>query len=218
MSTVKPTLIYVYDPLCGWCYGFHPVMEKLQKRFGDQVSIEVKVGGLAVGERAQTINEGFSYIKDGLQQVEKSTGIEFGRNFRLLVDEGSYMYDSMPPCRAQKTMNELAPEKALQFAGTLQEAIFRDGKNLNDWSTYEELISDYDVDHDEFKARFESDELRDELIDEFTWCRNHGATGFPSLLIKIGNEISIMARGYRPFDTVESHLHHLIRNLEKIGS
>jgi putative protein-disulfide isomerase len=193
-------------------------MEKLQKRFVDRMNLDVKVGGLAVGDRAQTINEGFSYIKDGLKQVEESTGVEFGRNFKLLVDEGSYMYDSMPPCRAQKTMNELAPDRALSFAGTLQTAIFRDGKNLNEWSTYEELISGYDVDVDTFKDRFESDELRDDLIDEFTWCRNHGATGFPSLLIQIETETSIMTRGYRPYDTVESHLHHLIRNLEKMNS
>lgn len=215
---MKPMLIYVYDPLCGWCYGFHQVMEKIQQRFGDRLNIDVRVGGLAVGERAQTINEGFGYIKDGLQQVEKSTGIEFGRNFKMLVEEGSYMYDSMPACRAQKTMNELAPEKALSFAGTLQNALFRDGKNLNEWSTYEELISDYDIDADEFKSRFESDELKNRLIDEFTWCRNRGATGFPSLLIQIEDEISVMTRGYRPYDTVESHLHHLIRNLEKIES
>ncbi len=218
MPTVKPTLIYVYDPLCGWCYGFHPVMEKLQKRFGDRINLEVKVGGLAVGDKAQTVSEGYSYIKDGLQQVEKSTGVEFGRNFKLLVDEGSYMYDSMPHCRAQKIMNELLPDEALSFAGTLQNAIFRDGKNLNEWSTYEELIDDYSVDLDAFKTRFESDELQNDLIDEFTWCRNHGASGFPSLLIKIDDEISIMTRGYRPYDTVESHLHHLIRNLEKIKS
>lgn len=215
---MKPMLIYVYDPLCGWCYGFHQVMEKIQQRFGDRLNIDVRVGGLAVGERAQTINEGFGYIKDGLQQVEKSTGIEFGRNFKMLVEEGSYMYDSMPACRAQKTMNELAPEKALSFAGTLQNALFRDGKNLNEWSTYDELISDYDIDADEFKSRFESDELKNRLIDEFTWCRNRGATGFPSLLIQIEDEISVMTRGYRPYDTVESHLHHLIRNLEKIES
>ena len=213
---MKPTLIYVYDPLCGWCYGFHPVMEKIHKRFGDRLTIDVKVGGLAVGDRAQAINEGFSYIKDGLQQVEKSTGIEFGQNFKLLVDEGSYMYDSMPPCRAQKTMNDLAPGNALSFAGTLQNALFRDGKNLNKWSTYEELISDYDVNADDFKLRFESDELQTELIDEFTWCRNQGATGFPSLLIQIEDETSLMARGYRPYDTVESHLHHMINNIEKM--
>jgi len=213
---MKPTLIYVYDPLCGWCYGFHPVMEKIHKRFGDRLTIDIKVGGLAVGDRAQAINEGFSYIKDGLQQVEKSTGIEFGQNFKLLVDEGSYMYDSMPPCRAQKTMNDLAPGNALSFAGTLQNALFRDGKNLNKWSTYEELISDYDVNADDFKLRFESDELQTELIDEFTWCRNQGATGFPSLLIQIEDETSLMARGYRPYDTVESHLHHMINNIEKM--
>lgn len=213
---MNPTLIYVYDPLCGWCYGFHPVMEKLQKRFGDRLSIDVKVGGLAVGDRAQTINEGFSYIKDGLQQVEKATGVKFGRNFKLLAEEGSYIYDSMPPCRAQKTMNELNADKALLFAGTLQKAIFRDGKNLNEWATYEELIAPYDVDVETFKERFESDELKKDLIDEFEWCRNHGATGFPSLLIQIEDETSIMARGYRPFDTIESHLHHLINNIEKM--
>lgn len=215
---MKPTLIYVYDPLCGWCYGFHPVMEKILKRFGDRISIEIKVGGLAVGERAQTIKEGFGYIKDGLKQVEKSTGVEFGRNFKLLAEEGSYMYDSMPPCRAQKTMNELAAHQALSFAGTLQNAIFRDGKNLNNWPTYEELISRYDVNHEEFKTLFDSDKLKNDLIEEFTWCRNHGATGFPTLLIRIGDETSLMARGYRPYDTVESHLHHLIRNLDKIHS
>lgn len=215
---MKPTLIYIYDPLCGWCYGFHPVMEKLQKRFGDRLTVDVKVGGLAVGDHAQSINEGFNYIKDGLQQVEKSTGVEFGRNFKLLIEEGSYIYDSLPPCRAQKTMNELAQHQSLSFAGTLQDALFQDGKNLNEWSTYEELIDDYDVDPFEFKTRFESDKLKNDLIDEFTWCRKHGATGFPTLLIQIEDEISIMTRGYRPYDTVESHLHHLIRNLEKINS
>lgn len=218
MPDIKPTLIYVYDPLCGWCYGFHPVMEKISNRFGDSLSIEVKVGGLAVGERAQPIEDGYGYIREGLKQVEDSTGVEFGRNFKLLAEEGSYMYDSMPPCRAQKTMNRLSPDQALDFAGELQNAIFRDGKNLNEWSTYAELIDHYDVDVEKFKSLFESDEIQDELIDEFRWCRDHGADGFPALLIQIENDISLMARGYRPYDTVESHLHHLMKNLEKIRS
>lgn len=213
---MKPTLIYVYDPLCGWCYGFHPVMEKLQKRFGDRLSIEVKTGGLAVGERAQPIHEGYSYIKDGLKQVEKTTGIEFGRNFKLLAEEGSYFYDSVPPCKAQQVINDIAPEYSLNFAGKLQNAIFREGKSLNDRATFEELIKPYDIDSDIFNSRFESDEINNALIEEFDWCRAHGATGFPTLLIEIEDEISLMARGYRPYDTIESHLHHLINNLEKI--
>lgn len=213
---MKPTLIYIYDPLCGWCYGFHPVMEKIQNRFADQLTIEVKPGGLAVGERAEPIGEGYAYIKDALEQVEKATKIEFGRNFKLLAEEGSYMYDSVPPCLAQIVVNELAPAHSLNFAGKLQSALFRDGKNLNQPETYEELLEDMDISFEEFKTRFGSGKIREKLETEFEWCRNHDATGFPTLLIKIEDEVSIMARGYRPYDTIESHLHHLINNLERM--
>lgn len=215
---MKPTLIYVYDPLCGWCYGFHPVMEKLTKRFDGKLNIEVKTGGLAVDDRAQTIEEGYSYIKDALTQVEKTTGIEFGRNFRLLAEEGSYLYDSVPPCLAQLTMNKLSPENALRFAGDLQSAIFDEGKDLNDWKTYDELLIEYEVDKDSFKKEWKSEALKKQLREEFAWCNKAGATGFPTLLLKLGDEMSLMTRGYRPYDVLESHLHHLINNLDRMSS
>lgn len=213
---MKPTLIYVYDPLCGWCYGFHPVMEKIQKRFADRLTIEVKPGGLAVGDRAETIGEGYAYIKDALGQVEKATGVEFGRNFKLLAEEGSYMYNSEPPCRAQIAMNELSPGESLRFAGTLQHAIFHDGKDLNDPNTYPELLAEFNTDSAAFMELFHSEELAMRVQQEFDWCKKAGASGFPTLLIRIGEETSLMARGYRPFDTIESHLHHLINNIEKM--
>jgi len=213
---MKPTLIYVYDPLCGWCYGFHPVIEKIQTRFKEQLNIEVKPGGLAVGDRAEPIGEGYAYIKDALGQVEKTTNVAFGRNFKLLAEEGSYIYDSEPPGRAQVIVNELAPGHSLSFAGKLQTAIFRDGKNLNDIETYAELLSDKGIPFEDFTTRFESEETQRALEEEYAWCTTHGATGFPTLLIRIGDEISLMARGYRPFDTIESHLHHLINNLQRM--
>ncbi len=213
---INPKLIYVYDPLCGWCYGFYPVMEKIQKRFASQLTIEVKPGGLAVGDRAKPIGEGYAYINDELKQAEKITGVKFGRNFRLLAEEGSYMYDSEPPCRAQLTMNQLSPTDSLAFAGVLQNAFFRDGLNLNQAETYVSLLKEFDLDADTFMDLFHSEDIAADLQKEFEWCKNAGATGYPTLLIRIGDEISLMARGYRPFDTVESHLHHLINNLEKI--
>lgn len=213
---MKPTLIYVYDPLCGWCYGFHPVMEKIQKRFAGKLAIEVKPGGLAVGSRAEPIGEGYAYIKDEAKQVEKTTGVKFGRNFRLLAEEGSYMYDSEPPCRAQLAMNKLSPADSLTFAGVLQNAFFRDGLNLNQAETYVTLLEEFDLDIDTFMDLYHSEALAAELQDEFKWCEKAGVSGFPALLIRIGGEISLMARGYRPYDTIESHLHHLINNLEKI--
>lgn len=215
---IKPTLFYVYDPLCGWCYGFYPVMEKLAKRFDGKLNIEVKTGGLAVDDRAQTIDEGYSFIKDATSQVEKTTGVEFDTNFKLLAEEGSYFIDSVPPCLAQLTMNNLSPNNALRFAGDLQSALFKDGKDLNEWETYDDLLNDYEVDKDSFKNEWESEGLKKQMREEFSWCKKVGATGFPTLLLKLGEEMSLMTRGYRPYDVLESHLHHLINNLERMSS
>ncbi len=214
----KPTLIYVYDPLCGWCYGFHPVMEKLQKRFHDKLNLRVVPGGLAIDQNAQSIKEGYSYISDSLKQVENKTGIKFGENFKLLADEGSYFYDSMPGCKAQNTINQLAPEFALDFAGKLQSAFFVDGMDLNDQSTFHSLIEKYPFEVSAFDAVYSSDEIVNATYSNFEWCKKNGATAFPALLLEIGDETGLMSKGYRPYDTLESHLHHLIRNIEKMSS
>ena len=215
---LKPTLIYVYDPLCGWCFGFHPVIEKIVTRFDERLNVEVKPGGLAIGDKAQPIGEGYSYIKDSTEQVEDITGAEFGRNFKLLAEEGSYLYDSEPSCLAQLAMNRLEPESSLKFAGDMQKALFVEGKSLNEWGTFDELLNNYNIENKSFKKLWSSDELKQELHKEFAWCKKAGATGFPTLLLQIGDEISRMARGYRPYDVIESHLHHLINNIEKMSS
>ncbi|MEX1269776.1 MAG: DsbA family protein [Balneolaceae bacterium] len=212
----RPTLIYVYDPLCGWCYTFHPVVHQLAEKFKERLSIQVKPGGLAIGEQARTIRDGYSFIPQASKQAETVTGVKFGRNFYLLAEEGSYFINSEPPCIAQMVVNKLAPGHALQFAGDMQNAFFRDGKSLNKWETFEELLKPLPVDLNECRKLFESDEMKQETYEQFDWCKKAGATGFPALLLKIGDEIGVMSRGYRPFDTVESHLHHLLNNVEKL--
>lgn len=213
----KPTLVYVYDPLCGWCYGFHPIMEKLQIRFRSQLNIRVIPGGLAIDENAQPIEEGYAYIKDALKQVEKTTGIAFGDNFQLLAEEGSYFYDSEPGCIAQTTINTLAPEHSLDFAGKLQKALFYDGKNLNKPEIFIDLISDYDVSVKSFIELYNSDKLRSKTREQFQWVQEQNASAFPTLLLEIGDDTGLMSKGFRPYDTLESHLHHLLNNIKKLS-
>lgn len=213
----NPTLIYAYDPLCGWCFGFHPVMEKLAQRFKNDLDVVAIGGGLAVGENAQPIEEGYSTIREALSRVEQTTGITFGQNFKMLAEEGSYLYNSEPSCRAQTVVNELRPDKSLEFAGVLQHAIFKDGKNLNEWNTFSELMSEHSMNTHKAEELFNSSTIREKTKEHFDWCKQNGASAFPTLLLKIGDEVGVLSRGYRPFDTLESHLHHLINNIKKLS-
>lgn len=214
----KPTLIYVNDPLCGWCFGFHSVMEKLAVRFKDQLRFKVIAGGLAIEENAQTINEGYSFIRDAFGRVEQTTGVTFGENFKLLAEEGSYLIDSMPGSVAQTVVNEVAPDFSLTFAGKMQHALYVDGKDLNKLATFQELLADTPVPVEEFSTLYNSDKIREKTIEQFEWCKKVGASAFPALLLEIGNEIGLMTKGYRPYDTLESHLHHILNNFEKLSS
>lgn len=214
----KPTLIYVYDPLCSWCYGFHPVVQKLAVRFKNDLHIRIIPGGLAVGENAQTIQEGYRFIKKAHHKIEKTTGVTFGDNFKLLADEGSYLMDSEPACIAQTVINTIAPNIALKFAGSMQHALYVHGKSLNHLETFVDILKDFDVDLDIFNDRYNNLATKKETHQQFEWCKKNGASVFPTLLLKIGDEFGVMAQGYRPFDTIESHLHHLLNNYKKLST
>lgn len=214
----KITLVYVYDPLCRWCYGFHPVMEKIANRFKDQLKIRVVPGGLAIDENAQSISEGYSHIESSLEMVEKKTDITFGEPFVQLVKEGSYTYDSLPGCKAQNAVNRLSPSKSLEFAGAMQKAFFSNGENLNNLDTYLSIVEDFSIDPAEFEAVFTSDEIEKVTREQFEWVQQNNASAFPALLLEIGTDTGLMSKGYRPYDTLESHLHHLIRNIERMGA
>ncbi len=212
----KPTLIYAYDPLCGWCFGFHPVIEKIAERFRESLHIQVIPGGLAIDENAQTISEGYSYIYTALKQTEETTGVEFGENFKLLAEEGSYFYDSEPACIAQTVVNKLSPDQALTFAGNLHNALFINGENLNEPEILGKIADESGIDSEKFQAEYQKDSIRKETREMFEWCKKMGASAFPTLLLQIEEETGLISRGYRPFDTIESHLHHLLNNIKKL--
>jgi len=213
----KITLIYVFDPICGWCYGFHPVIQKIAKRFEDQLEIRVIPGGLAVDENAQRISDGYKELQNSLDVIEEKTGIRFGDPFKKIVKDGTYYYDSLPGCKAQNTVNQLAPDHALQFAVEMQKSFFRDGKNLNQPESFFSILEAFPVDPAEFEAVFTSEQIEKITRAQFEWVHQNNASAFPALLLEIGSDTGLMSKGYRPYDTLESHLHHLIRNIERMS-
>ncbi|MDB5269973.1 MAG: hypothetical protein JWP58_3013, partial [Hymenobacter sp.] len=52
-----PELLYVHDPLCGWCYGMSPVISQVQREFAGRVDVSVLCGGMVLGDDAGPISE-----------------------------------------------------------------------------------------------------------------------------------------------------------------
>ena len=208
-----PELLYIHDTLCGWCYGMSPVISRVQAEYAGRLYVSVLCGGMAVGARATPIAEGWGYIKNALGDVERASGVEFGAPFKALAEAGAYVYDSEPPSRAIVAFRQLTqdPARTVAFAHAVQAALFRDGQDLNDAATYAPLLAPFEVDAADFRRQWAAPEMARATQQEFAAVARIGVQGFPTAVLRIGEQGYVLARGYQPFEPLRAGLEQLLR-------
>lgn len=200
------TLIYVYDPLCGWCYGFSPVIQKFYDETAELNEVKVISGGMVTGERTGPIGEVAPYIKNAYLDVESSTGIKFGEAFlKDVLEEGSTIFTSVPPSIALAVFKDLMPEKQLQFAGDIQKAIYYDGVAPEDLQAWSERAAQYGLDQQDFHERLKSERYAQKAREDFLEAQTLGVRGFPTVFVKNGDHMHLLARGYLDYASLEKN-------------
>lgn len=189
-------LYYVYDALCGWCYGFSPVIQQYAKDY-PEVPITVVSGGMITGERIGPIGEVAGYISQAYKHVEDRCGVVFGQDFlEGTLREGTTVFTSVPPAIALAAFRSLRPDQQLAFAGDLQKAIYFDGVDPSDYRAYAERAIKYGVDPGEFVASCNRPEIRQAAEADFALARRWGVTGFPTVIQEKEGQLTVVARGY----------------------
>ena len=210
----RPELLYIFDPLCGWCYGMSPVLQRIQREFADQVDISVLCGGMVTGEQVEPIGDAWSYISGSFQQVENVTGVVFGEAFRALGEEGSYVQDSEPPSWAINAFRQLNQAQTANFAHAVQYAHFHDGADLNEPQTYVPLAIANGVDGAEFLRRLALPETATATRQEFAAVTKIGVQGFPTVILRIGSQGYVLTRGYQPYEEFADSLRQALEQAQ----
>ena len=208
----KQEIMYCFDPLCGWCYGFSPVIRQLEERFGEQISFTAYVGGMVTGERVAPIGDTFSYIKNALQTVEERCGVKFGQGFKEMLEEGSYLYNSEPPCQALVVYKSVTQGSSIAMAHQLQEAIFYDGTSLNEPENLAAIVKEEGLDEEAFLQLFQQEKYRAKTYEEFAFVQKLGVSGFPTLLYRKDQQLYALSRGYQPYEQLEEMLLKILNN------
>lgn len=199
----KPTLLYIMDPLCGWCYGFSPVVAQLHEKYQDRMDFRVVPGGMVTGPRVEPVSKMADYILGAYTRVEEMTGVKFGEPYLDRLREGSTISASEPPCRALHLFSTFHPDRAVEYAYQLQRAIYLDGYDWNDSETYAHLARLFNIDTKEFVRQWEGEEARYAVQQEFQWVQATGINGFPCIVIEKDEQYYLATQGYRPADDVE---------------
>ena len=189
-------LIYVTDPMCSWCWGFAPVLRALIDQTG--LPVEVMLGGLAAGPSARSMTpEVRAELTEQWSTVERQTQQSFNTT---ALDErpADWRYDTLVPCMSVVAVRAQAPSSALDAVEALQKAFYLQGQDITDASVCADVLSALVPDPSQLRDDLNSDALVEATVQEFASARELGVAGFPTVIVRAGNEWALAAQGWAP--------------------
>ncbi len=214
MPQPVPEIIYAFDPLCGWCYGFSPVVARLRSTFGHHATWRLMSGGLVTGDRMQPIREMKDYLQHGMAAVTARTGQQFGEGFLRLLDEGSWISRSEPACRAMFVVQREWPAAAMDFAQALCAAFYQTGLKLDAPDTLAIVAESCGLDAKALLELWSGKTAQRETAAEFANASRLGITGYPALHLSTGAGIKCLVNGCASFEqayaSLRNHIPHPI--------
>ncbi|MGZ8536100.1 MAG: DsbA family protein [Flavitalea sp.] len=217
-ATSALTIFYCYDPYCGWCYGFSPVIKKIFEEYKDQLAFEVLSGGMILPETPTHFAPMAKYIQTAYKHVEDMTGIKFGEDFLWHVnhpDDTDWYPDSTMAAVALCIFKEYHPELAVAMATDLQFALNFEGRDLTDKEAYRHLLEKYNIPEKDFYEKLGSEEYQEKAYYEFALVKQLKVSGFPCVLMQVSDsKFYLLASGFTDYETLKSRIEKVLNEVE----
>ena len=180
------TLHYIFDPLCGWCYGAAPLIEAAATLPNLQVMLHG--GGMLAGPNRREITPQWrDYVMPHDRRIASLSGQEFGQAYfdGLLKDIGAPL-DSAPPITAILAAEALGGQ-GLAMAHRVQRAHYAEGLRISEPAVLARLAVGMGLDAAAFDAayaRLAGEPTERHIEDSREFLGRVGGQGFPTLVLE----------------------------------
>lgn len=136
---MQKTLHYLFDPLCGWCYGAGPAIAALD---GSEVALVMQPTGLFVTGGKRFMDEEFAahaWAND--QRIAQLTGQPFSERYReKVLGDRTQHFDSGPATLALMAVVLTQPEGELAALKAIQAARYVEGLDVSSPKVLRQLL------------------------------------------------------------------------------
>ena len=213
-------LYYCYDALCGWCYGFGPVIKKLEEPYKNILIFDVLSGGMVMPDNAQPISKMAKYVSEAYKNVETLTGIKFGEDYLWHIfnpDKSDWVLNSEKPAVALSILKEVYPERVVEIASDLQYALMYEGRDLTDNEAYRHLLPKYEMEAEVFYAKLASEEYLNKAYYDFALVKQLQVNGYPTVLMQVtDSKFYMIAKGYADYETVKIRVDKVLEEMQTL--
>ena len=176
----ESVLIYVYDPMCSWCYGFRPTWKALKSQLPEGLPVVSLLGGLADDSDVSMPEDMVKYLRRTWSQIESTCGVHFNHAY----------WDQTPPpprttfisCRAVIAAERLAG-RGEAFAERIQDAYYTEAQNVWDFNTLCDLAEAFGFQRSSFADALMSDDVRAVHDEQRQLAERLQVEGYPSVLL-----------------------------------
>ena len=206
-------LIYCYDPMCSWRWGFQPAWNALQAQLtpliesGD-LEIHYLLGGLAKDSDQPMPVDMQQMLQSTWRRIEEQLGTVFNYDFWRDCAPRRSTY---PACRACLAAREDGLEMAMISA--IQQAYYLEAKNPSDLSTLIECAKNIGIEPESFEKAMEEIKSSKRLEKEIHFARQLGLNSFPSLAVVSGDKIASINLDYQNPQIMAAEITQVIAKL-----
>lgn len=186
-------LLYVMDPMCSWCWGFAPVIDQIRAGYPD-LSIHLVAGGLRPGARSPLDDAARSALAEHWEVVAIASGQPF-----LTPDDlpEGFVYNTEPACRVLVAGRILDPSKVWALVHAIQYAFYARAEDVSQTLALIDLAEQAGYRRKAFGECFDAELTRAAIAADFSWTRDLGIAGFPTLLAERNSQLALLANGYQ---------------------
>lgn len=215
-----PSLIYIADPMCSWCYAFGPELTSLANGLPG-MPVNVVLGGLRAGNKKTMDDELRATLRQHWDKVAERTGLPVSH---ANLEHAGFVYDTEPACRAVVAVRELEPQASLTAFHAIQHAFYAEGKDVTQGNVLAEVVvaalseGGVALDVPAFLAAWESDSVRTATQADFEQVKRWEVRGFPTLVLEREGSLDLVTSGYVPLPTLVETLETLVNGKESPGA
>jgi putative protein-disulfide isomerase len=203
------TLLYITNPMCAWCYGFTPVIRRLRALWQGRLTVKVLLGDLNAHATEPLLQEEKERLAISWHRVQERTYLPF--DYRFFREEG-FVYNTEPACRALLCVRLLRPVLSLEVLRAMHSAFYVDGLDLTRTEVLVQIAGMFGINENLFLTLFESEEIIQQLEDEFGYVDAIGATRFPCVYLVTNHGSEQLTQGYCELYELEQRLLNVMEN------
>ncbi len=178
-------LHYIYDPLCGWCYGAASLARTAAAM--TDLPLYLHAGGMLTGRNVRRATEMREFELSNDLRIAELSGQAFGKDYLDgLLNDPDALFDSTPPTAGILAVN-LVTDQPLDMLDAIQHALYHDGKCITDKETLSGLAVQVGVDHDLFLAAYgdvQGKATEEHIAETRQLLASVGGRSFPTFILE----------------------------------